>query len=99
MVHALEEIWRVLVDGGRMIDFRPIGTHWPMQVVMGKRVFRAGLVDRSPTIRSDAICRDALSQVVGRGLFAVERRETFHHYEYGDTPAEVKAPCDVPEAI
>ena len=99
MVHAVEEIWRVLADGGRMIDFRPIGAHWPMQVVVGKRVFRAGLVDRSSTIRSDAICRNALSQVVERGLFSVERNKTLYHCEYGDTPAEVRAPCDLPEAV
>jgi hypothetical protein len=33
MVHALEEIRRILVPAGILIDLRPMAGSWPVQVV------------------------------------------------------------------
>ena len=48
MVHALKEIWRVLVLDGIMIDLRPFADNWPLAVVDGGQVYDVGLLDASP---------------------------------------------------
>ncbi|HEY5268876.1 MAG TPA: hypothetical protein VII97_00945 [Anaerolineales bacterium] len=35
MVHALEEIQRVLAPGGTLLDLRPLADCWPVEIVLG----------------------------------------------------------------
>jgi hypothetical protein len=98
MVHALGEIRRVLMPGGRLVDFRPFGTHWPLEVSAGDQVRLAGLVDRDPGIRDDAACEQALAQALNAGWLVHESQETFEFSGTWATLDEVDGPGLLPEA-
>ncbi|MGC8160094.1 hypothetical protein ACP3WZ_26575, partial [Salmonella enterica] len=61
MVHALKEIRRVLVPSGVLVDFRPIGAAWPLEIVSDRQRQLVTLLDRAPHIRDDAACEQAIS--------------------------------------
>jgi hypothetical protein len=99
MVHALKEIGRVLVPGGSLIDFRPVGAKWPMEILDGEQVRLAGMVDRKLDIRDDAACSESLAQVVGEGWFVQDHEQFFDYYEYWDGVDETHGPVVVPDAV
>ena len=90
MVHALREIWRVLVLNGVMIDLRPFADNWPLAVVDGERVYEAGLFDASPGSVVDTAANGAISQVLREGLFSCEYAELFTQALYWDTMTELE---------
>lgn len=76
MVHALEEIHRLLRSGGRLIDIHPVQAAPVVKVVRdGTVLFSAPLPahDAEDYRHADAAVADA----VRRRLFVVERRTTF----------------------
>lgn len=91
MVHALEESWRVLQAGGRLIDLRPLGSSWLVEVVgQGTRILAGHLEDRRG-IEDDVASDIAISEAVQRGWFEKEQ-ETFFEYTYDwDTVDAMKA--------
>jgi hypothetical protein len=99
MVHALKEIWRVLVPSGILLDFRPFGAVWPLEIVSDGQRQQVALVDRDPGIRDDAACEQALAQALREGWFVCERQETFTFSAFWDTPAEVTGPVTIPESV
>lgn len=99
MVHALKEIRRVLVPSGVLVDFRPIGTSWPLEIVsIGQRRFVAQ-VDRAPHIRDDVVCEQAMAHTLREGWFVPERERTFAFSAHWNTSAEVSAPVTIPDPI
>jgi hypothetical protein len=40
MVHALEEVWRVLVPAGELINLRPVSSPWPVEVLINECLCR-----------------------------------------------------------
>lgn len=99
MVHALEEIWRVLAPGGVMIDLRPFAEHSPVEVVADGQVTLAGRLDEPQTDPDDLAANEALAHVARAGIFRCERRAAFDLCYYWDTPAEMKAYIDSEWAI
>jgi hypothetical protein len=99
MVHALQEIWRVLIPGGRLVDFRPLGRNWPLEIITGEQVRLVGLADRKPGIRDDASCEQALAQVLSAGLFVRQWQEVFEFSSDWGTLAEADGPFVLPEAV
>src|SRR2546430_17426724 len=99
MVHALGEIVRVLMPGGRMVEFRPVGPGWPLEVVAGERIQRAGLAERKPDIREDAACEAALGEAVHRGWLLFERAATFEFTETWRSLDEVQGPVVLSDAV
>jgi hypothetical protein len=91
MVHALQEIWRVLVPGGILIDMRPLADQWPLEVASLREVKRTGhVLDLPEQTKSDIDSNQAMQAVERRGWFVPERSELFQFVYSWDTPSEME---------
>jgi hypothetical protein len=90
MVHALEEIHRMLKPAGVLIDIHPVAESSPVQI------HQAGKIDLVGHLSVPQWCTDyeqadiALAESVRRGLFAVEREGRFDSISYYDSAAELR---------
>ena len=91
MVHALREIWRVLISGKYLIDLRPRSENLRVEVVAGERVKFAGIIDESVYLPDDVAADNAVAQLVQEGLFTQKREVRFDYAMYWDSPDEMKA--------
>src|SRR5262245_51870770 len=85
MVHALRQIWRVLVPRGWLLDVRPLSTNAPLEVVAGSKVWLAGRVDESTGLPDDHATNQSLQTVVREGWFVSEDQARFDYAWYWDT--------------
>ena len=95
MVHALEEIRRVLVDGGALIDLRPIADRWPVELLTGssqKEVAR--VTDLPQGLADDATANDAMKSAESQGLLRRASETTFPFYYTWDSPREMQEYID-----
>jgi hypothetical protein len=99
MVHALKEIRRVLAPSGVLVDFRPIGASWPLEVVSVGQPRFVGRVDRAAHIREDVVCEQAMAQASREGWFVHEREQTLTFCAHWNTAAEVSAPVSIPDRV
>jgi hypothetical protein len=91
MVHALEEVRRILMPGGVLIDIRPLNDRWPVEVVSSRRSQETGRVDDSPEpLDADAASNKAMQEVEARGGFSREQEELFPFFYSWDTPSEME---------
>jgi hypothetical protein len=91
MVHALNEIRRVLVPDGILIDLRPLADDWPVEVVSLREVKRTGRVlDLPEQTDGDKASNAALAEVERRGWFRREQEELFPFMYSWDTPSELE---------
>jgi SAM-dependent methyltransferase len=91
MVHALDEIRRVLKPNGILIDLRPVEDHWSVEVVSTQEIKVAGSLTDMPIGKADdeaAFC--AMREVESRGWFVKEREEEFAFFYNWDMPSEMK---------
>jgi hypothetical protein len=88
MVHALEEIHRLLEPGGILIDIHPFVERPLAEVHLGGEVlFSQPFPDYS--IEDYQQAENALGQVIQRGLFFVERKESFEFITYSSSSKEL----------
>ena len=85
MVHALEELWRVLTPDGRLIDLRPRPANWPLEIVANGRFTRVGNTDNEPFLEDDSAAEAAIQGVALAGRFALEEKTSFDCLTYWDT--------------
>jgi len=90
MVHALKEIWRVLVPRGWLLDVRPLSANAPLEVVAGAQVWRAGPVDESAGLPDDHAANESLQTIVREGWFIREHQACFDYAWYWDTLDELQ---------
>ena len=91
MVHALEQIHRLLTPGGALIDIHPVPQAWLAEVHQGGRVlFSEPWRDHDYCDEDVVHAQDALAQVIQRRVFAVERRAEFDFLTYGSSVAELR---------
>lgn len=91
MVHALEEIHRVLAPGGVLIDLRPLEERWPVEVSSGSTFIQAGSLNAMEDYAADdEAATRALREVEARGLFVREQEESFPYFYSWDRPSEMK---------
>lgn len=91
MVHALEEIYRVLKPNGMLIDLRPIEENWKAEVVTSTNYQTCGsLTALARGVADDEAANQAVGQVERRGLFIKEKEEMFSYFYMWDTPSEMK---------
>jgi hypothetical protein len=90
MVHALEEIHRLLRPDGCLIDIHPYSDDAAIEVHQGKVVTFVAPV---PAFSGDAIrdAENALTQVVVRRLFRRERAASFDFLTYASSVSELYA--------
>jgi hypothetical protein len=91
MVHALDEIRRVLVDGGIMIDMRPILDHWPVEVTSSRQTRQIGhIMDLPAGLADDEAANQSIAQAEQDGWF-IRQAEDFFPFVYSwDTPSEME---------
>lgn len=91
MVHALEEIRRVLVPNGILIDLRPLADNWRVEVVSLREVRKTGRVEDLPgQTNGDLASNEAMKEVEKRGWFKREQDELFAFVYSWDTPSEME---------
>jgi hypothetical protein len=92
MVHALEEIRRVLVSDGTLLDLRPLGNRWPVEIVLGDSILETGrLIDMPAGLSDDQAANHAVQEATRRGWFKRNSEAIFTLYEYWDNPDEMIA--------
>ena len=90
-MHALEEIRRVLVPNGILIDLRPLADNWRVEVVSLREVRRTGWVEDLPQqTNGDLASNEAMKEVEKRGWFKREQDELFSFVYSWDTPSEME---------
>lgn len=91
MVHALSEIHRVLVPNGTLIDMRPLGDRWPVEVI-STREFKetARAIDLPDQLNADVASNEAMREAESRGWFKREQEEFFPFFYTWDTPSEME---------
>lgn len=91
MVHALEEIRRVLVPEGILIDIRPVGERWPIEMVSAREIKATGRVNDLPEqVSADEASNRAMAEVESRSWFRREQEELFPFFYSWDTPSELE---------
>jgi hypothetical protein len=85
MVHALNELWRVLTPGGRLIDLRPRPANWPLELVANGRFTVVGNTDNAPFLEDDSAAEAAIHGIAHDGRFALEQKTSFDCLTYWDT--------------
>ena len=94
MVHALLECWRVLGRDGNLIDLRPVHSNPPIEVIAGASRFVAGHLCDEVEAADDVAANEAVDEVVRRGYFAPQMRDTFEFASYGNTLEGLQAYAD-----
>lgn len=91
MVHALDEIRRILKPNGFVIDLRPLEDRWPVEVTSASgSVEVARLTDLPAALADDEAAHEAMSEAQARGWFSRQRETHFPFFYYWDTPSEMK---------
>ena len=89
MVHALEEIHRLLKPGGILIDIHPVPEGYFIKALQGNRILFAER--KRETCSEDVLhAEDALAETVERDLFAVDRRAEFDFLTYASSVRELR---------
>lgn len=91
MVHALTEIWRVLIPGQSLIDLRPLAGQSRVEIIAGEQVLFAGLVDETDDKQDDLAADSAIAQVIEEGRFSQVHKAFFDYATYWDTVDKMKA--------
>jgi hypothetical protein len=95
MVHALNEIQRVLAPDGISIDLRPLAGSWPIEVASAREIKEAGRASDMPVgIEDDQAANQAIARAAEQKWFTREREEFFPFFYYWDSPNEMKEYID-----
>ena len=97
MVHALEEIHRLVKPTGILIDIHPVAEPSPVEIHQGEKIERVGDLSIRQWCSDYQHADEALTEIKQRGLFRVEREGMFNSLTYYDSVAEMRT--DWKEAI
>jgi hypothetical protein len=91
MVHALNEIRRVLVPDGILIDIRPLMDRWRIEVISEREVRETGRVQDFPIgLADDEAANRAIAQASENGWFSRDGQDFFSYSYSWDTPGEME---------
>jgi len=91
MVHALDEIRRVLIPSGLLIDLRPVLERWPVEVAWENRYREVGrLTDLPEGLSDDEAANRAMDETARRNWFALEQGERFSLFYSWDTAKDME---------
>lgn len=89
MVHALEEIHRLLRPDGRLVDIRPYAEPSIVEVITGDQILFAEPKrehDHEGVLASDR----AMEEILKRKTFSVKHARDFKFFSYGSSAAEIR---------
>lgn len=89
MVHALEEIHRLLKPGGELIDIHPMSEPSSIEIRQNGRIDRVGDLEVRQWQIDFQQADDALAKIVQRCLFAIEQKGEFDTLTYYDSAVEM----------
>jgi hypothetical protein len=91
MVHALDEIRRVLVPNGILIDIRPLMDRWQVEVSSMREIRQIGRVQDFPVgLADDEAANRAIAQASENGWFSGSEQDFFSYCYSWDTPGEME---------
>lgn len=91
MVHALEEIHRLLKPNGFLIDIHPVAEHSFVEIHQNGKIDLAGQLEVSQWCVDFAEADKALDEIVQRGIFTVEQKGRFDTLTYYESASEMGA--------
>jgi hypothetical protein len=91
MVHALEEIHRLLKPNGALIDIHPVSEPSPIEIHQAGKVDLVGLLSIRQWCFEFEQADLALAKVIQRSMFTVERNALFDLPTYYTSAAELGA--------
>ena len=91
MVHALEEVHRLLKPVGVLIDIHPVAEASPIEIHQGGRVDLAGDLSVRQWCTDYQQADIALTEIKQRGLFALERERVFDSLTHYGSATEMRA--------
>lgn len=91
MVHTLDEIKKVLVPNGILIDLRPVLDHWPIEVASAREVLETGrMQDFDIGLADDKAANRTMAEVEKKGWFVRESEEFFPYIYSWDSANEME---------
>ena len=90
MVHALEEIHRLLKPTGILIDIHPVAEASPIEIHQGGNIDLAGDLSVRQWCTDYQQADIALTEIKQRGLFTFERERVFDSLTHYDSAAELR---------
>ena len=91
MVHALNEIRRVLRPNGILIDLRPVLDRWPIEVTSAREIRQTGrMLDFPLGLADDEAANRAMTEVEEKGWFLREQENFFPFYYSWDSFSELE---------
>lgn len=91
MVHALDEIRRVLAPEGVLIDLRPISDRWPVEVFSARETRETGSIADTPSAVADDTAADqAMATAETKGWFKRESETFFPIHYVWDSASEME---------
>ena len=91
MVHALDEIRRVLVTDGVLIDLRPMAGQWRVEVFSDRELRQTGtLTDLPAGLEDDKAANQAMAEGERTGWFLREKEGLFPIYYIWDSASEME---------
>jgi hypothetical protein len=97
MVHALEEVHRLLKPTGVLLDMHPVAESSPIEIHRGRKIDLVGRLSVRQWCTDFEAADQALAEIAQRGLFALERESVFDSLTYYDSVEEMRA--DLKQAI
>jgi len=90
MVHALEEIHRLMKPDGMLINIHPVSEGYFIKVIQGDRTLFA---ERKRDTCSEDVIRaeEAIAQIIERSIFAIDQDTEFDFLTYASSVPELRA--------
>ena len=89
MVHALEEIHRLLKPGGFLIDIHPVAEDSSIEIHQNGKIDLVGHLHVHQWCVDFEEADKALAEIIRRGIYAVEQKGIFDTLTYYDSATEM----------